>query len=92
MDRRQCSAAGLVGFVQLKSADPREYAKLRVFVHQPEWARYGNWGDHTAALSPAFAEHLIAPLLRSDEVLKPKHSTAPSCPGCVTICWDLPLN
>jgi hypothetical protein len=60
-DGRHTPAAGWVGFVV--PPDASEYAKLHQIPYDPAWReRFGNTGGHARALSPRFAETMIAPL------------------------------
>lgn len=62
-DGRYVEAAGYVGFEHPARADSRQYAKLRQLRYDPEWMRWGDFGNHTGGLSTAFARQFIAPLL-----------------------------
>jgi hypothetical protein len=66
IDRELVPAAGYAGFVEPESADHRQYEKLRQIPYDAAWMRLGNAGDHIGATAPAFAEQILAPLLRVD--------------------------
>ena len=63
VDRVKTNAAGLVGFVRPKSADPGQYEKLVNVPYDTSWMRFGNMGEHIGPLMRPFARHVIAPLL-----------------------------
>jgi pimeloyl-ACP methyl ester carboxylesterase len=63
VDRVNTNAAGLVGFVRPKSADPAEYQKLVSVPYDTSWMRFGNMGEHIGPLMRPFARNVIAPLL-----------------------------
>lgn len=63
IDGKHVQAAGRFGFVQPKSADATQYAKLVQVPHQSTWWKYWNFGGHGGGMSPAFAKYVIAPLI-----------------------------
>ncbi|MBC8107695.1 MAG: hypothetical protein H7Z14_13975 [Anaerolineae bacterium] len=63
IDGKHVQAAGRFGFVQPKTADATQYAKLVQVPHQSAWWKYWNFGGHGGGMSPAFAKHVIAPLI-----------------------------
>lgn len=65
IDRKQVASAGYEGFEVPESADQDQYAKLKQFAYDKSWMRLGNAGEHIGWLEPAFAEQILAPLLRT---------------------------
>lgn len=68
IDGKNVPAAGYRGFTQPAGADVEQYAKLVQVRHQRGWAKYWNFGGHGGAMSPAFAKHVIAPLIARGEL------------------------
>jgi hypothetical protein len=68
IDGKNVDAAGHCGFVTPAGADEVEYAKLVQVPHRSAWAKYWNFGGHGGAMSPAFAKHVIAPLIARGEI------------------------
>lgn len=66
-DGSSSGAAGLYGFVpppKASAATKQLYAeRLRDCPYQPEYSKYGYYGMHADSTSPAFVEHVVAPLL-----------------------------
>ena len=67
IDGIKCQAAGRFGFAKSVGADAAAYRKLVQFPYDPAWMRYLNFGNHTGAMSPSFARHVLAPMLVMDE-------------------------
>jgi len=63
MDGKKSKSAGFVGFTRPPEADPGQYAKLVEIKYDPSWAKWGDLGGHTGALSVSFARKFIAPML-----------------------------
>lgn len=63
IDRKNTDAAGLVGLHVPSNADLVAYRKLKEMRYRPEWLRWGNFGDHTGAMSVTFARDYLAPIL-----------------------------
>jgi hypothetical protein len=63
IDGKKTRAAGLVGIHPPPQADSLQYAKLVEMKYNVDWLRYGNFGDHTGAMSVYFARDYLAPLL-----------------------------
>lgn len=63
MDGKHIEAAGLLGFRRPRTADRAQYSKLVDMRYRSDWLRWGNFGDHTGALSVSFARNVVAPLL-----------------------------
>lgn len=68
IDGKHVQAAGRFGFVQPASADAAQYAKLVQVPYRSDWWRYWNFGGHGGAMTPAFAKHVIAPLIARGEL------------------------
>jgi pimeloyl-ACP methyl ester carboxylesterase len=81
IDRVYTEAAGYVGFKPASPQDPTQYAKLKQFNYDRAWMRLGNAGEHIGALSPMFAQHVIAPLaMHRQPNLDPPAGTDPRKP------------
>lgn len=63
IDGKYTEAAGFVGVQRPAHADVTQYQKLIELRYTPSWIRWGNLGDHTGAMSVAFAREYVAPLL-----------------------------
>jgi len=63
IDGIKTEAAGKVGFVEPKNADPAQYAKLHQFPYDRSWMKLDNIGDHIGSLSRPFIRDIVAPLL-----------------------------
>jgi pimeloyl-ACP methyl ester carboxylesterase len=63
IDGELTDAAGYVGFVPPKSADPGQYKKLDQIPYDPAWLPLGNFGDHVGAMARRFVAKIIAPLV-----------------------------
>jgi hypothetical protein len=68
IDGKRVDAAGHCGFVEPDGADALQYEKLIQVRHKPAWSKYWNFGGHGGAMSPAFAKHVIAPLIARGEL------------------------
>jgi hypothetical protein len=68
IDGKRVDAAGYVGFTKPERADEKQYEKLVQVKHQSGWSKYWNFGGHGGAMSPAFAKHVIAPLITRGEL------------------------
>jgi pimeloyl-ACP methyl ester carboxylesterase len=66
IDGVRTDAAGRVGFTMPADGDKTQYAKLTQYPFDKAWMRLGNLGDHIGALSPSFAEHILAPRVLED--------------------------
>lgn len=65
MDGANAEAAGRFGFRAPRAAEQAQYAKLKNVDYDPAWLWYGNFGDHTGAMSLTFARYVLAPLLNA---------------------------
>lgn len=68
IDGKYTEAAGFVGLQFPPHADVAQYHKLVEMRYTPAWLRWGNFGDHTGAMSVAFARDYVAPLLEGRAV------------------------
>jgi hypothetical protein len=65
-DGAHTNAAGMVGFSIPQGADMTQYRKLVQLRYAAAWRKYGNFGGHNGAISPAFAREILAPKLKED--------------------------
>ncbi|HEV2688086.1 MAG TPA: hypothetical protein VGV35_06015, partial [Bryobacteraceae bacterium] len=65
-DGVRTDAAGMVGFTVPDGADATQYRKLVQLRYAAAWLKYGNFGGHNGAISPAFAREVLAPKLKED--------------------------
>ena len=63
IDGVQMEAAGKVGFVRPAGGDEGEYRKVMQVPYEPEWARYGNYGDHIGGMMRRFVEAVVTPMV-----------------------------
>ena len=66
IDGKRTVAAGLVGFRAPARSDAYQYRKLVEMKYEPGWLWLGNFGNHTGAMSFAFARQYLAPMLLRD--------------------------
>lgn len=68
IDGKRVEAAGYLGFLKPDDADATQYDRLVQVKHQSSWSKHWNFGGHGGAMSPAFAKHVIAPLIARGEL------------------------
>jgi hypothetical protein len=62
IDRVFSDAGGYVGFREVATRDPSQYAKLKQVPYNKAWVKLGNSGDHVGPMHQTFARQVIAPI------------------------------
>lgn len=68
IDGLQVEAAGKVGFVRPADGDEEEYRKVVQVPYEPQWARFGNYGDHIGGMMSRFVKEVVVRMVMEEEV------------------------